>query len=65
MAKIGLKPSMKGVTILIVIAVVIFFGCVLAYLGAAGKLKSAVAEYEDKLNKVKDAKQNCNQAGKG
>ncbi|MGC8861618.1 MAG: type 4a pilus biogenesis protein PilO [Armatimonadota bacterium] len=52
MAAISLKASTKGVTVLIIIAVVILFGCVLAYLAAAGKLNSAVAEMETKAKQV-------------
>lgn len=48
MAAVSLKPSAKGVTVLVIVAVLILFGCVLAYLGAAGKLKGATAELRDK-----------------
>jgi len=44
MALVNLKPSQKGVTVLIVIAAAIFFCCVLACLGAARTLNKAASE---------------------
>jgi|YNPNPStandDraft_1061719.scaffolds.fasta_scaffold00003_78 Tfp pilus assembly protein PilO len=57
MALVSLKPSSKTVTALIIIAVVLFFGCVLAYMAAASKLKSSQAELEAGEKKVADAEQ--------
>ncbi len=57
MAQLSLKPSSKGVTALIIIAVVIFFGITLGYLAAAGKLRSASAEMSAKEKKVTESKQ--------
>ncbi|MHB9036118.1 MAG: type 4a pilus biogenesis protein PilO [Armatimonadota bacterium] len=57
MAQVSLKPSSKGVTALIIVAVVIFFGCTLAYLAAAGKLKSAAAEMAAKEKNVAESKE--------
>lgn len=52
MAPVSLKASSRGITILIIVAVAIFFGCVLVYLGAAGKLNSVNAELKSKQEKV-------------
>jgi Tfp pilus assembly protein PilO len=57
MARVSLKSSSKGVTVLIIIAVVIFFGCTLAYLAVAGKLKSTAAEMQAKEKKVTQSKE--------
>lgn len=57
MAQLSLKPSSKGVTALIIIAVVIFFGCTLGYIAAAGKLRSATAEMTAKKKKVAESRQ--------
>ncbi len=48
MAIVSLRPTSKGITVLIILAVVIFFGCVLAYMGAAGKLKAVAADLDKK-----------------
>ncbi len=55
MALVSLKASSKGIMLLIVLAVVIFFGCVLVYLGAAGKMKGVEAELAQKEKQVKDS----------
>lgn len=57
MPAVSLKASSKGVTALIVIAALILFGCVLTYLAAAGKVKAAVAELEQKQKKVEESRQ--------
>lgn len=57
MAAISLKPNSKGITALIVIAVIIFFGCVLGYMAAAGKMKSTATELEAKQKKVTESEQ--------
>ncbi|MCE5313632.1 MAG: type 4a pilus biogenesis protein PilO [Armatimonadota bacterium] len=57
MAQISLKPSSKSITALIVIAVVIFFGCALGYMAAAGKLKSSASEIQAKEKKVTESKE--------
>lgn len=41
---------------LIIVAVAIFFGCVLAYLGAAGKLNGVAAELKAKQQRVADSR---------
>ena len=57
MAAINLKASSKCVTILVIVAVVILFGCALIYVGAAGKLKSAVNEMDAKAKQVNESRQ--------
>jgi Tfp pilus assembly protein PilO len=57
MAAFSLKASPKGVTALIIVAVVILFGCVLVYLGVAGKLKSAVSEMQVKAKQVSESRE--------
>ncbi|MCX8052245.1 MAG: type 4a pilus biogenesis protein PilO [Armatimonadetes bacterium] len=57
MAGLSLRASSKGVTMLVIIAVVILFGCVLLYLAVAGKLKSAVSEMETKTKRVEESRQ--------
>ncbi len=57
MAAFSLKASSKGVTALVIIAVVILFGCVLVYLGVAGKLKSTVSEMEAKAKRVGESRE--------
>jgi Tfp pilus assembly protein PilO len=57
MAQISLKSSSKGVTVLIIIAIVIFFGCTLGYLAVAGKLKGTAAEMQAKERKVTQGKE--------
>lgn len=52
MAPVSLRASSRGITILIIVAVAIFFSCVLVYLGAAGKLNSVSAELKSKQDKV-------------
>ncbi|MEN6581916.1 MAG: type 4a pilus biogenesis protein PilO [Armatimonadota bacterium] len=52
----SLKPSAKGVTALIVIAVVIFFGCAMAYMAAAGKMRTTANELAAKQKKVDEGK---------
>lgn len=55
MALANLRVSSKGVTFLIILAVVIFFGCVLAYVGAAGKLRAVAQELQSKQKQVRDS----------
>ena len=57
MAAVSLKPSSKGVTALVVVAVLILFGCVLAYVAAAGKIKTESAEMDAKEKQVRDSAQ--------
>ncbi len=57
MSAFNLKASSKGVTALVIVAVVILFGSVLAYLGVAGKLKSAVTEMEAKAKQVDESRE--------
>jgi len=56
MPSVSLKASSKGVTALTVIAVVILFACVLAYVAAAGKIKAAVAELQQTEKQVAESK---------
>ena len=57
MTAFSLKASLKGVTALVIVAVVILFGCVLVYLGVAGKLKGAVSEMEAKAKQVSESRE--------
>lgn len=57
MPPLSLKPSSKGVTVLIIVAVLILFGCVLGYVGAAGRLKTATDELARKEKTVTESKQ--------
>lgn len=57
MAAVNLKPSSKGVLALVVAAVVIFVGCVLGYLGAAGKMKQTAVELAAKEKKVVESRE--------
>lgn len=57
MAAISLKPSYRGVVALIVIAGLLFFGCVMAYMAAAGKLNAAAKELKQKEQEVEAGKQ--------
>lgn len=52
MAQASLKPNTKMVLLLIVFAVTIFFCVVLAYMAAAGKMRSLNAEMVDKQKQV-------------
>ncbi len=56
MAAFNLKASARAVTVLIVIAVLVFFATVLMYLGMAGKLKSAVSEMQAKTKQVAESR---------
>jgi Tfp pilus assembly protein PilO len=56
MAALSLKPSSKGVTVLIIVAVLVLFGCVLGYVGAAGKLKKNTDELAQKQKVVNESK---------
>lgn len=56
MPSISLKASSKGITALTIIAVVILFACVLAYVAAAGKIKAAVAELQQTEKQVAESK---------
>ena len=55
MAAVSLKAGSKGITVLIILAVAILFGCVLAYMGAAGKLKAVAADLEKKERQVAES----------
>ena len=57
MAPINLKPSSKGVTMLIIVAAVLFVGCVLGYVAAAGKLNSASKQLAAKTKEVNESEQ--------
>lgn len=57
MPELNLKPSSKGVMVLVIVAVVILFSCVLGYIGAAGKLKTATDLLEKKERVVAESKQ--------
>jgi len=57
MAALSLKATPKGVTALIITAVLILFGCVLGYLAAAGKLSSALSEMEAKAKSVDESRE--------
>jgi Tfp pilus assembly protein PilO len=57
MAAVSLKPSSKGVTVLIIVAALILFGCVLSYVAAAGKLKTATTELRKKEQTVSASKE--------
>lgn len=56
MALASLKPSSKGVTVLIIMAVGIFFGVALVYLAIGGKMKSLDSELASKQKEVQDSK---------
>lgn len=56
MPSVSLKASSKGVTALTVIAVVILFACILAYVAAAGKIKAAMAELQQTEKQVAESK---------
>lgn len=57
MAPINLKSSSKGVTVLIIAAVLLFLGCTFAYVAASGKLKNAAKELEAKTKQVNESEQ--------
>jgi len=57
MAKIALKPNKKSITLLIILAAAIFFGCVLSYMAMAGKVKGVMAELDSKQKQVESGKQ--------
>jgi Tfp pilus assembly protein PilO len=57
MAAFNLKATTKGITALIIVAVVILFGSVLAYVGFAGKLSSLTSEVKAKQKQVDESKQ--------
>src|SRR3989339_618066 len=57
MAAVSLKPSSKGVTVLIIVAAIILFGCVLSYVAAAGKLRGATEEMLKKEAAVNASKE--------
>jgi len=52
MARVSLKPTSKGVTVLVILAAVILFGCVLGYMAAAGELKTIAMEMDRKQKQV-------------
>jgi Tfp pilus assembly protein PilO len=57
MAAFSLKATSKGATALVIVAVVILFGCVLVYVGIAGKLRGAVTERETKEKQVSESRE--------
>lgn len=57
MALGNLRASSRGVMAMIILAVVIFFGCVLAYMAAAGKLRAMATELSNKDGQVNNARQ--------
>ena len=59
MPALNLKPSSKGVTVLIIVAVLILFGCVLAYVAASGKLQTATEELKKKVIKYCNSELRC------
>ncbi len=52
----NLRASSKSVTALVIVAAVVLFGCLLTYIAAAGKIKSAVAELERKEKEVAESR---------
>ena len=56
MATVNLKATSKGVIALIAVAGFIFLGCVLGYLGAAGKMRRTNHELDTKEKKVAESK---------
>ena len=44
-------------TVLVIIAVIVFFGCVLTYMAMAGKLRHAASELQAKETQVDESKQ--------
>lgn len=57
MAAVRLSPGPRGLLVLIIIAVVIFVGCALGYVGAAGKMSAVKDDLTAKQNKVKESTQ--------
>ncbi len=57
MAGLNIKPTSKTVTALIIVAVVLFFGSVLACVAGAGKLKAVEEQRDAKAKEVKDSQQ--------
>lgn len=57
MRALNLRPSSNGIVVLAILAVVILFGCVLAYVAAAGKLKAATQELAQKERVVAEGRQ--------
>lgn len=55
MALVNLKPSQRGITVLIVITAVIFIGCVFGCLGALKKLNGIQAELAAKEKQVSES----------
>ena len=56
MALANLKSTSKSVTALIIVAVILFFGCILVYMAAAGKLKSAASQLAESEKQAQSAK---------
>ena len=56
MALANLKSTSKSVTALIIVAVILFFGCILVYMAAAGKLKSAADQLAESEEQAQSAK---------
>ena len=55
MAPISLRPSHRGVKVLIALAAVLFIGCIFAYVGAAEKLNRTSKEVDEKAKEVSDS----------
>lgn len=55
MAQTSLRASSKGITVLIIVAVAIFFGCILTYLGAAGQVRGVEAQLNAKEKEVSES----------
>jgi Tfp pilus assembly protein PilO len=55
MSLVSLKPSSKGITILIALAIVIFVCCTLGYLGAASKLNVTASDIGAKEKQLQDS----------
>jgi len=57
MAAVKLSPGSRGLTVLIVVAVVIFAGCALGYVAAAGKIGAIRDDLTAKQKKVEESTQ--------
>jgi len=57
MPALSLRPSSKGVTVLIIVVVLVLFGGVLAYVAAYGKLQTATEELRKKERTVEESRQ--------
>lgn len=56
MAQVNLRANSRGILVVIITAVLIFFGCVLVYMGAAGKLKAVRSELTAKEKQLEDSR---------